>query len=264
MAGGKAAESAKVKQGRENAAKPRRRTGSGGDAARPAGRACGVLQIASLSGSASAVCNEVARRIALGQIRVDFSQLKIVLRFSEGLPNLAAQESIRITDSSPIIRIAPAGVAGKTDNDASGETEADMVQRRWSWPAPTGRPVYNYRSEGRAFGNSAKGGRCLIPIDGFYEFTAPADPRAKRKDKWRFTQPDVAFFCVAGLWRADPKVGEAFTMLTCEPGADVAPYHDRQIVLMPRDRWADWIAGVVPAAALIAPTPAGTLRVERV
>ncbi len=48
-------------------------------------------------------------------------------------------------------------------------------------------------------------------------------------------------------------------MLTAAPGPDVAPYHARQIVLLPRDRWADWLGGVVPAADLIAPTPAGTL-----
>ena len=213
------------------------------------------MQIAALSVSALAVCNEVARRIALGIIREDFSQLKIVLRFSEGLPNLAATDSIRITDTTAIIR-------------AAAEDEADMVQRRWSWPAPNGKPVYNYRSEGRAFGNSAKGGRCLIPIDGFYEFTdpgvGPGTPKPKRKDKWRFTMPGAPFFCVAGLWRADRQVGEAFTMLTCEPGPDIAPYHSRQIVLMPRERWGDWIGGMVPAAALIAPTPAGVLAVERV
>ncbi len=53
-------------------------------------------------------------------------------------------------------------------------------------------------------------------------------------------------------------------MLTCEPGPDIAPYHSRQIVIMPRDRWADWLGGTVPAAELIAPTPAGTLVVTRV
>ena len=34
---------------------------------------------------------------------------------------------------------------------------------------------------------------------------------------------------IAGLVRDAPGVGEAFTMLTTEPGADVAPYHGRQV-----------------------------------
>ena len=75
------------------------------------------------------MCNKVARRIALGIVREDFSQFKITLKFSEGLPNLAATASIRITDTSPIIRATT----------AEGGLEADMVQRRWSWPVDPAR-----------------------------------------------------------------------------------------------------------------------------
>jgi len=241
------------------------------------------------------MCNEAARRTALGLMREDFSQLKIPLRFPEGLPNLGEAPSIRITDATVIVRAAPA--------DPRDADEAEMVQRRWSWlgPGSGGRPVkpvYNYRAEGRRFDNTPTQGRCLIPLDGFYEFTdaealtlslplqeqrAPPSPSRgegkKRKDKWMFTlSPDdpswnpagraaPGMFAVAGLWRADADLGkagrgEAFTMLTCEPGPDIAPYHGRQIVLMPRGSWADWLGGVVPAGDLIAPTPAGTLRVE--
>ena len=209
------------------------------------------------------MCNEAARRTALGLMRDDFSQLKIPLLFPEDLPNLADAPSVRITDPTVIVRTA---------RDSEDVGTAEMVQRRWSWSGPHGKPVYNYRSEGRSFANSATGGRCLVPLDGFYEFTDAA-PGAKRKTKWLFTlrdsgaaRPAPRLFCVAGLWRAGVAlgkdgVGEAFTMLTCEPGPDIAPYHARQIVVMPRERWADWIGGVVPAEALIAPTPAGTLAV---
>ena len=219
------------------------------------------------------MCNEAARRTALGLMRDDFSQLRIPLIFPEGLPNLGDSPSLRITDTTVIVRAHPDG--------------AEMVQRRWSWVGSgaggrTGKPVYNYRSEGRRFDNSATGGRCLIPLDGFYEFTDAA-PGETRKTKWLFTLDEredraaPGLFCVAGLWRGDVDVGnrsvggsaagsargEAFTMLTCAPGPDIAPYHSRQIVLMPRASWVDWLGGVVPAAALIAPTPAGTLTVAR-
>ena len=226
------------------------------------------------------MCNEAARRTALGLMRDDFRQVRIELSFPEGLPNLGEAPSIRITDSTVIVRAAGDAV--------------EMVQRRWSWVGPQGKPVYNYRSEGRRFDNSASSGvaaeggsgqgRCLIPLDGFYEFTDAAHPLSLaamppgpppqggrvKKDKWLFTLPECALFCVAGLWRggveigsraAGPATGEAWTMLTCAPGPDIAPYHNRQVVIMPRDRWADWLAGEVPAADLIAPTPAGTLRV---
>jgi putative SOS response-associated peptidase YedK len=195
------------------------------------------------------MCNEQRRRIALGRIREDFSQTRIPLRFPEGLPNLAPLESIRITDPNAIIR-------------ASGEEQgaAELVVRRWSWPGPNGKPVYNYRSEGREFTT----GRCLIVADGFYEFTAPADPKAKRKDKWLFTKTDEDWFCIAGLWRATKDVGEAYTMLTCEPGPDVAPYHNRQVAVLSRADWSRWLDPDVPARDLLGPLPGGTLQVERV
>lgn len=202
------------------------------------------------------MCNEAARRIALDQLRTDWSELKIPLRFPEGLPNMAPLDSIRITDPSVIIRAA---------GDAPGE--AEMVTRRWSWPAPNGKPVYNFRSDGREF----RSGRCLIPIDGFYEFTAPepaADgtppPKRAPKTKWEFRMRGLDWFCVAGLWRADPKVGEAWTMLTTEPGPDIAPYHDRQIVLLGPGDYARWLDPDVPARDLCRPLPAHSLDVVRV
>jgi putative SOS response-associated peptidase YedK len=61
-----------------------------------------------------------------------------------------------------------------------------------------------------------------------------------------------------------PEVGEAFTMLTMEPGPDIAPYHDRQVVILDRRVWADWLDSTVPAQSLIRPLPAGSLLVEQV
>jgi putative SOS response-associated peptidase YedK len=193
------------------------------------------------------MCNEAARRIALGQIRDDFAQLRIPLRFPEGPPNMAPLERVRITDPTVIIRAA---------GDAAGE--AELVTRRWSWPGPTGKPVYNFRSDGR----DLRAGRCLVPIDSFFEFTAPADPKSKRKDKWRFTLTGHDWFCIAGLWRTDAQVGEAFTLLTCPPGPDTAPYHNRQMVALGRDAWAAWLDPTTPAGDLCRPLPAGSFQVR--
>lgn len=195
------------------------------------------------------MCNEQRRRIALGQVRNDWSQTRIPLIFPEGLPNFELLDSIRITDRNAIIRAA-----------TSEPGAAELVIRRWSWPGPGGKPVYNYRSDGREFPR----GRCLIVADGFYEFTTPADPVKKRKDKWLFTLAGEEWFCIAGLWREDPQVGEAYTMLTCPPGRDVAPYHDRQVVALGPDQWGRWLDPEVPAAELLQPSPPGSLAVEQV
>lgn len=208
------------------------------------------------------MCNEYSRKLDLDLLILGFQQAKVSLAFPEGLPNIEPSASVRITDPSVIARAARGQAGG-----------AELVTRRWSWPGPGGKPVYNYRGEGRDFRNSARQGRCLVPVDGFYEFTAPADPRGKRKDKWLFRWASEDWFAIAGLWKADAAIpgpdggetgGETFTLLTCEPGPDIAPYHRRQVVLLDRRDWAGWLDGSVPAPELIRPTPAGTLTVEPV
>lgn len=195
------------------------------------------------------MCNDYRLLVDAASIADDFADIKITIRFGEGVPNLEAREDIRITDMAPIVRTIE-GVRG----------EGDLVQRRWSWPERNGRPVYNFRSDDRQF----TANRCLIVADGFYEFTDPKEPGKKRKDKWLFTRREEPLFCIAGIWRDTRDVGEAFTMLTMPPGPDIAPYHDRQIVILERGAWADWLDPSVPAASLIRPLPAGTLLIEQV
>jgi putative SOS response-associated peptidase YedK len=195
------------------------------------------------------MCNLYSNKVAPDAIARTFEQLGMVLRFPDGLPNLQPREEIRITDTAPIVRW--------------GDGAAELIQRRWSWPGPGGKPVYNFRSDGREFGNSERGGRCLIVTDGFYEFTAPKEPRAdKRKDKWLFTMPGRDWFAIAGLWRTT-EAGEAFTMLTTEPGPDVAPYHHRQVAVLAHQSWSAWISGGGSALDLLGPCPAGSLEVEK-
>ena len=193
------------------------------------------------------MCNEYRRAVALGEIEEVFANLKIPLRFPEGRPNLGEQ-NIRITDTGTIIR---------DSGEAPGA--AELVQRRWSWPGPAGKPVFNFKSEGREFTNR----RCLIVANGFYEYTdAPADegaPKSRKKQRWLFTRADGDWFCIAGIWRTNDTVGEAFTMLTTAPGPDIAPYHSRQIVILDRSQWGAWLTPARDTAALIRPAPAGTL-----
>jgi putative SOS response-associated peptidase YedK len=176
-------------------------------------------------------------------IRRLFADLQIPLTFPEGIPNFQPRE-VRISEKAPIVRW----------NRDRGE--AELVERRWSWPAPTGKPVFNMRSDGREFSRD----RCLVIADSFFEFTAPADPKQKRKDCWLFKPPGD--FAIAGIVRDDAKVGEAFTLLTVPPGDDIAPYHNRQIALIePRD-WRAWLDGSARSVELLAPSTAGSLSVS--
>ena len=190
------------------------------------------------------MCNLYTQSKSVDEVARIFRDLQMPLVFPEGSPNFAPRD-IAITDPGAIVRAGELG-------------GYELVVRRWSWPAPNGKPVYNFRSDGREFGS----GRCLIIADGFYEFTAPADAKAKRKDRWLFTVPGAAMLGIAGLTRIDPAIGEAFTMLTTEPGPDVAPYHGRQIAVLPPERWSAWLNPAVPARDLLQPLPAGSLAVQ--
>jgi len=194
------------------------------------------------------MCNNYRSHVDRARIEEAFGALGLRVVYPEGVPNFEPRDDIRITDRAPIVRAG--GVQGT----------AELVQCRWSWPGPGGKPVYNFRADGRALDR----GRCLIVADGFYEYTAPADPKAKRKDKWLFTRPGEPLMCIAGLWRVDPQVGTAFTMLTCPPGPDIRPFHHRQVAVLPQGSWARWLDPAVPAGGLIGPLPAGSLEATRV
>src|SRR4051812_7096039 len=192
------------------------------------------------------MCNDYRLQIDVDAIMRELAAMQIEIALPEGVPNLEPRADIRITDVAPIVRARAGG-------------GAELVQRRWSWPGPNRKPVYNFRSDGREFGS----GRCLIPADGFYEFTDPADKKKKRKDKWLFTKAGEPWFCVAGIWRADKDVGEAFTMLTMPPGPDIAPYHDRQIAILDRADWAAWLDPSISARSILKPLREGSLAVEQ-
>jgi len=190
------------------------------------------------------VCNLYSQTKSVDEVARIFRDLQMPIVFPEGLPNLAPRD-IAITDPGVIVRQA---------QPAEGY---ELLVRRWSWPGPRGKPVYNFRSDGREFPS----GRCIIVADGFYEFTASSDPKQKRKDRWMFADRAGGMLGIAGLTRTVPEVGEAFTMLTTEPGPDVAPYHNRQVAVVPQMDWRDWLDGSAPAADLLRPLEAGSLSV---
>ncbi len=193
------------------------------------------------------MCNLYGNKVSYRQFLEAFSQLKLPLVFPtpDAAPNLEPREEIRPTELAPIVRPRDGGV--------------ELVPLKWGFrPArPKSPPVINFRSDGRRFGR----GRCLIPASHFFEFTGDRYP----KTRWKFTVPGEDWFCLAGLWRpAEGDWPDSFTMLTAPPGPDMAPYHDRQVIVVPRERWAAWLDAEADAAELLIAGPAGALQVEQV
>ena len=70
---------------------------------------------------------------------------------------------------------------------------------------------------------------------------------------------------IAGLWReAQGNHPPTFTMLTTAPGPDVAPYHNRQAVVIRPEDWSAWIYLTKAEAELLRPLPEGSLEVMTV
>lgn len=190
------------------------------------------------------MCNDYEQHVAYADYLKAVRALELETPASETKADLPQADDIRIGDMGPVIRAKGNGI--------------ELVLMRFGFPPPRPRagPVFNFKSDGRHFKDSR---RCLIVLSGFFEFTGTKYPKAKH----RFALKDSPVMAIAGLWREDE--GElSFTMLTTEPGPDIAPYHDRQVVVLRPEDWAHWLFLTRPEEELLRPLPAGSLTVETV
>lgn len=187
------------------------------------------------------MCNDFERQIEWEKFKAALDAAKLGLSVAVQTNRLALVADTRVNDTAPVIVAAGNGV--------------DLGPMRWGFtPARLGGPpVFNFRSEGRSF---AKSKRCLIPASAFFEFTGKGTP----KNKWRFTLRGEEVLAIAGLWRSD-EGGPAFTMLTTAPGDDMAPFHNRQISVLPQTDWAAWLYLERTEAELLRPLEPGSLCV---
>lgn len=165
---------------------------------------------------------------------------------------------------------------------ADHEGERTLTSFRWglipSWAKERkiGARTFNARSETAAekpmFRSSFTKRRCIIPVDGFFEW----ERRVKGKLPHYIFGADKKPLPVAGLWSIwnDPDTDERIlscTILTGAPNGLLEKIHDRMPVIMPRDRWDAWLdpslddretikalLGVYPAE-LMAEYPVSTL-----
>ncbi|WP_172723935.1 SOS response-associated peptidase family protein [Neorhizobium sp. T25_27] len=130
----------------------------------------------------------------------------------------------------------------------------EMVELPWGLRRLDGGPraANVVRSEGRTFPTHH---RCLVPAS---EFRHRSGAR-----NFCFSFKNGDWFYFAGIWRqASHGWPEAYAVLTIEANVDIAPYHDRQMAVLTRDRRMDWLDGVVPEDEILRPLPAGTFRVK--
>lgn len=186
------------------------------------------------------MCSQFQVKLPLHVVEASFNQIAIPLRFPQGRPNFEPRDQVTIGDTASVIVADDAGAA--------------MIPLPFAWKGPGGRPVFNFRSDGRSFAGAT---RCVVPVSGFYEFTDP-QPGQKRKTRWLFTPTRSEWIGLAGIVRDG-----AFALLTVEPGPDIRPYHSRQVVVFQSEQAGEWLNLTRPEAELLAPLAAGSLTVER-
>ncbi|MGW8704646.1 SOS response-associated peptidase family protein [Brevundimonas sp. NPDC055814] len=189
------------------------------------------------------MCNEYAREIALAKFREELAKAKqMPFEWQDGrIPNdLGPKPSLKIQDLGLAVRLKGDHLVGS------------MLP--WAWRAPNGKPVFNFRSEGRDFSGSD---RVLILATGFYEHSAPRKPGVKRMDRFFFTMRDHPWHWIAGIVKDD-----CFSMLTTEPGPDIAPFHKRSVVPLAPTDGVEWLTLSRDEAEIFAPLPENTLEVR--
>ncbi|MCC6438161.1 MAG: SOS response-associated peptidase [Acidimicrobiales bacterium] len=135
----------------------------------------------------------------------------------------------------------------------------------WAKDLSVGARMINARAETVATTNAFRKAfahrRCIVPADGFYEWTKV--PGHKRKQPWYIHRPDGEPYAFAGLWeRWRPGPAEPWmlscTIITGAANEKMAELHDRMPIVLPPDRWSQWLDPATDTelvGALLVPTP---------
>lgn len=171
---------------------------------------------------------------------------------------------ILLTDLSVIVesfRIGGVAAEYKTVNKISPSQEITAVIRKddqnslvnfrwglipsWSKDPSIGSRMFNARAETIAekpsFKNAFQKRRCLIPVDGFYEW----QKLGKEKKPLRFSLKSGDPFGLAGLYETwispEQRPLQTCTIITTEPNDLMRPIHDRMPVIVKKEQEAFWI-----------------------
>ncbi len=182
---------------------------------------------------------------------------------------------------APRYNVAPGQQVATVRTEDGGRR---LARLRWGLIPPwanepnIGYRLINARSETvrtkPSFRSAWRSRRCLIPADGFYEWTG----ERKARQPWLITMKEGGLFCFAGLWErwrvpagleltgmlADLREGDALetcTILTTAANADISRIHHRMPVILPFESCGPWLAGDDMSLGPLSPD---TMSVHRV
>jgi len=193
-------------------------------------------------------------------------------RFAVTLPTEAMAQLFAATPSNDLLggenyNVCPtAEIAVVTSQDGLRR----LRPMRWgfvpSWyKTPSDGPLLiNARAETiaekPAFREACRARRCLIVVDGFYEWRAEADG----KQPFYLSRRDGGPMVMAAIWQdwahADQRLSSC-ALVTASANADLAPIHHRMPVILEKNDWALWLGEAGHGAArLMQAGPSGRLH----
>jgi putative SOS response-associated peptidase YedK len=120
-----------------------------------------------------------------------------------------------------------------------------------------------------AFREALKRRRCLVPLDGFYEWEPSG---GKNKQPYAVGLASGGLFGVAGLWdrwkdKASAEWLDTFTVITTDPNEVMEPFHNRMPVILRPDDFERWMEPGDPTRLpvdLLRPYPAGEMKAWKI
>lgn len=133
-----------------------------------------------------------------------------------------------------------------------------IKERKPGQPAPINAKAETIATNGM-FRGAYKSRRCLVPIDGFFEWK-DIHGTGKNKQPYAIAMKSGQPFVLAGIWETwrDPVTDEdirTFCVVTCEPNEMMATIHDRMPVILHPEDYDRWISPEPEAADLMKPFP---------
>ncbi|MGX6605878.1 SOS response-associated peptidase [Micromonosporaceae bacterium Da 78-11] len=194
-------------------------------------------------------------RYATTRSDADLSLLFDAVDVTEGL---GPSWNVAPTDPVPVVRVS----------QHRGERVLDSARwgllPPWATDPRGGARMINARAETvatlRAFAPSFARRRCLVPADGWYEWVRAG----KQKQAYYMTPADGSTLAFAGLWSAwGPESMLTCSVVTTAALGGLARVHDRMPLILPRERWAGWLAGGGDPAEQLRPlSPAELAAIE--
>ncbi len=190
--------------------------------------------------------------------------------YDETEGEVAPDYNVAPTDPVPIVRIPSSARVEPVAGAARGTSRVLTVARwglvpAWSRDVSGAARMINARAEtvatSRAFAVPFAQRRCLVPADGWYEWLRTGGA----KQPYFMTRTDGEILAFAGVWTTWGQ-GDGrrltFSVLTLPAVGDLTLVHDRMPLVLPPQRWEEWLAAPDATGLLTAPTPEYAAGIE--